>query len=70
MSDAPHPESNGHLGYYIEHGISPVTYRTDDIGAHFDRRDSLYRSLGLPSIAFKSADVLEVAPGSGQNSLY
>ncbi|MGB7120125.1 MAG: methyltransferase domain-containing protein [Bradyrhizobium sp.] len=70
MSDAPHPESKGHLGYYIEHGISPVTYRTDDIGAHFDRRDSLYRSLGLPPIAFKGADVLEVAPGSGQNSLY
>lgn len=69
MSNAP-PESVGHLGYYLHHGISPVTYRTDDIQAHFDRRDSLYRSLGLPPIAFKDADVLEVAPGSGQNSLY
>lgn len=70
MSETSRPESAGHLGYYIQHGISPVTYRTDDIGAHFDRRDSLYRSLGLPPIAFKGADVLEVAPGSGQNSLY
>jgi SAM-dependent methyltransferase len=70
VSDASHPESTGHLGYYIQHGISPVTYRSDDIGDHFERRDSLYRSLGLPPIAFKGANVLEVAPGSGQNSLY
>jgi 2-polyprenyl-3-methyl-5-hydroxy-6-metoxy-1,4-benzoquinol methylase len=70
VSELTDPESTGHLGYYIQHGISPVTYRTDDIGAHFDRRDSLYRSLGLPPLAFKNADVLEVAPGSGQNSLY
>jgi hypothetical protein len=70
VSELTQPESTGHLGYYIQHGISPVTYRTDDIGAHFDRRDSLYRSLGLPPIAFKGVDVLEVAPGSGQNSLY
>jgi hypothetical protein len=70
VSDLAQPESTGHLSYYIQHGISPVSYRTDDIGAHFDRRDSLYRSLGLPSVAFKGADVLEVAPGSGQNSLY
>ena len=70
MSDTVQPESAGHLGYYLEHGISPVSYRTDDFGAHLDRRDSLYRSLGLPPVAFKGVDVLEVAPGSGQNSLY
>jgi SAM-dependent methyltransferase len=62
--------TGGHLAYYKEHGISPVTYDLSDLQAHFDRRDSLYRGLGLPGIAFKGCDVLEVAPGSGQNGLY
>jgi len=68
---APSPASgDGHLAYYLRHGISPVRYHVEEMAAHLDRRDSLYRSLGLPPIAFKGADVLEVAPGSGQNSLY
>jgi 2-polyprenyl-3-methyl-5-hydroxy-6-metoxy-1,4-benzoquinol methylase len=37
---------------------------------HFDRRGSLYRTLGLVPLMFRNARVLEVAPGSGQNSLY
>lgn len=60
----------GHLGYYKRYGISPVRYDIGDIAMHFDRRDSLYRSLGLPAVAFKGSRVLEVAPGSGENSLY
>ena len=60
----------GHLQYYREHGISPVHYEMDDFQAHLSRRDSLYRSLGLPPVAFKGCSVLEVAPGTGQNSLY
>jgi len=62
--------SGGHLGYYLQYGISPVRYQMDDVEAHFDRRDSLYRSLGLPPVAFRGSRVLEVAPGSGQNSMY
>jgi SAM-dependent methyltransferase len=60
----------GHLEYYKTHGITPVHYQTGDLGAHLGRRDSLYRSLGLPPAAFKGVSVLEVAPGTGQNSLY
>ena len=67
--DAPHPNS-GHLEYYEEHSISPVHYRMEDVESHFGRRDSLYRTLGLPPVAFRGARVLEIAPGSGQNSLY
>lgn len=67
--DANEP-SGGHLRFYKEHGISPVRYRVEDLRSHLERRDSLYRSLGLPPIAFRGARVLEVAPGSGQNSLY
>jgi 2-polyprenyl-3-methyl-5-hydroxy-6-metoxy-1,4-benzoquinol methylase len=62
--------SEGLLQYYERQGISPVRYDLDDIEAHFDRRDSLYRALGLPPAAFCGARVLEVAAGSGQNSLY
>ena len=60
----------GHLSYYAEHGISPVRYEMAGLGEHFDRRDALYRMAGLSPVAFRGARVLEVAPGSGQNSLY
>jgi 2-polyprenyl-3-methyl-5-hydroxy-6-metoxy-1,4-benzoquinol methylase len=59
-----------HLDYYNKHGISPVHYIATSVQEHFERRASLYRSLGLPPLAFRGARVLEVAVGSGQNSLY
>lgn len=62
--------AGGHLDYYKQHGIAPVQYQMDNFREHQERRDSLYRSLGLPPVAFKGAAVLEVAPGTGQNSLY
>jgi SAM-dependent methyltransferase len=64
------PTTGGHLEYYKAHGIAPVLYQTQDLGAHLERRDSLYRSLGVPPVAFRGARVLEIAPGTGQNSLY
>ncbi len=63
-------EQSGHLKYYRAQGISPVRYQMRSLSEHFDRRDSLYRTIGLPPAAFKGCRVLEVAPGSGQNSLY
>ncbi len=62
--------NKSHLDYYNKHGISPVHYIASSDQEHFERRASLYRSLGLPSLAFRGARVLEVAVGSGQNSLY
>jgi 2-polyprenyl-3-methyl-5-hydroxy-6-metoxy-1,4-benzoquinol methylase len=70
MTEETYAPATGHLDYYKEHGISPVRYDLSDLDAHLDRRDFLYRSLGLPPIAFKGVAVLEVAAGSGQNSLY
>lgn len=70
MTVHPTKPTGGHLQYYRQHAISPVHYRIENINSHFDRRDSLYRSLGLPPVAFREARALEVAPGSGQNSLY
>jgi len=66
----PTTAAGGHLAFYTRHGISPVHYASAGLGEHFQRRDALYRAVGLPPIAFKGARVLEVAPGSGQNSLY
>jgi 2-polyprenyl-3-methyl-5-hydroxy-6-metoxy-1,4-benzoquinol methylase len=59
-----------HLDFYIQNGISPVHYVTGTLREHFERRASLYRSLGLLPLSVRGARVLEVAVGSGQNSLY
>jgi 2-polyprenyl-3-methyl-5-hydroxy-6-metoxy-1,4-benzoquinol methylase len=59
-----------HLEFYRKHDIAPVDYRMDDLDAHLQRRGSLYRMLGLLPGALRGADVLEVAAGTGQNSLY
>jgi SAM-dependent methyltransferase len=62
--------ATGHLDYYTRHGINPVRYDTSDLRRHLERRASLYRTLGITPLAVRGARVLEVAPGTGQNSLY
>jgi 2-polyprenyl-3-methyl-5-hydroxy-6-metoxy-1,4-benzoquinol methylase len=57
------------LKFYEKHGISPVSQDIGDIGLHFHRRIGLYRTLGITPLFFKNRDVLEVAPGSGYNSI-
>lgn len=59
-----------HLDYYRQHGIAPVNYDLSDMAAHLQRREALYNKLGLPPVAFRGSSVLEVAAGTGQNSLY
>lgn len=59
-----------HLAFYKELGVSPVHQDISDIGKHLDRRCSLYRSLGVLPSLIRNARVLEVAPGSGHNSLF
>ena len=58
------------LEYYIREGISPVHYDLSDLNKHFQIRASLYRLLGLIPSFFKGKDIIEVAPGSGHNSIY
>lgn len=58
------------LDYYGIHDISPVVQDISDLGRHFDRRASLYRSLGIPPLYVHGRDVIEFGPGSGFNSLY
>jgi 2-polyprenyl-3-methyl-5-hydroxy-6-metoxy-1,4-benzoquinol methylase len=64
------PRTATHLAYYLQHGLNPVQYEMSDLTRHLQRRGSLYRVLGLPAKLFANSRILEVAPGSGQNSLY
>ena len=58
------------LEYYMKEGISPVHYKIKNLKKHFQIRSSLYRLLGIIPNFFNRKDVLEVAPGSGHNSIY
>lgn len=60
---------NGYIDFYGENGISPVNQNIDKIEVHYRRRQKLYRQLGVPTIAFKNAEMLEVGPGGGHNAL-
>lgn len=59
-----------HLQYYREHQITPVRYDLRSMDSHLSRRFALYSKLGLLPLTFANASVLEVAAGTGQNSLY
>ena len=58
------------LEHYLKEKISPVNYDIPNLKKHFQIRGSLYRLLGLIPSFFKGKNVLEVGPGSGQNSIY
>ena len=59
-----------HLSFYQSNNVSPVLQDVADARKHLIRREMLYRSLGLSSTYFRDRSVLEVGPGSGQNSLH
>ena len=59
-----------HLDFYREFGVSPVSQDTMVWQQHLQRRESLYLSLGVPAVFVEGKRVLEVGPGSGQNSIY
>ena len=58
------------VDFYIKNNISPVSQDISGLKKHFQRRDSLLRSLGLPNILFCNAEILEFGPGSGHNTTY
>jgi SAM-dependent methyltransferase len=58
------------LSFYQDNEIAPVHQDTDDLASHFHRRQVLYQQLGLQPSAFRDRRVLEIGPGTGQNSLF
>ena len=60
---------NDQIKYYGEMNISPEHQNIDDIEQHYERRAKLYRQCGIPEIVFRDAEMLEVGPGSGYNTL-
>lgn len=60
---------NDFLEYYGKHNISPVKQDISNMELHYERRKKLYRQCGIPALAFRNADVLEVGPGGGYNTL-
>jgi SAM-dependent methyltransferase len=58
------------IDYYRANDISPVAQDITDLRKHFERRDSLYRSLRIPPRYVRGRDVLEFGPGSGHNSIH
>jgi SAM-dependent methyltransferase len=62
-------DSRPYVGFYRQHGISPVAQDISDAKRHFDRREALYRQLGIPPSLLAGRIILELGPGSGHNSI-
>jgi len=63
-------KSHAFVTFYSDNSISPVSQDITDLDKHFQRRESLFRSIGiLPTVVHKSS-ILEFGPGSGHNAIY
>lgn len=60
---------NEQLEYYLTYDISPEHQNIDDIETHYARRKKLYRQCGIPELAFRDAEILEVGPAGGYNTI-
>jgi len=58
------------VDFYIKHNISPVSKDISDVEVHFQKRESLFRHLGIIPNFLKNKTVLEFGPGGGHNSIY
>ncbi len=58
------------IDFYRDNKVSPVRQNIENLRAHFERRESLYRHLGILPSYMRGRKVVEIGPGSGFNSLY
>ncbi len=58
------------VDFYRDNEISPVHQDLGDMQRHFERRQNLYRTMGIPGHLLAGRDVLEFGVGSGHNALY
>ena len=52
------------IDFYDKHKISPVSQDISDLQAHFNRREALYRHLGVVPSFLRGKTVLEFGPGA------
>jgi 2-polyprenyl-3-methyl-5-hydroxy-6-metoxy-1,4-benzoquinol methylase len=57
------------IDFYNSIGFAPTSQQSDLRAEHKKNRDNLYRKLGLHTSTWTNASVLEVGPGSGENSI-
>lgn len=57
------------VDFYRANGISPVSQDIADLQRHYERRESLYRLLGIAPGAVAGKRVAEFGPGSGHNAI-
>ncbi len=57
------------VDFYRANGISPVSQDIADLQRHYERRESLYRLLGIAPGAVTGKRVAEFGPGSGHNAI-
>jgi SAM-dependent methyltransferase len=58
----------GFLDYYGARGVIPVSQTATGPDVRRRQRLGLYRTLGIPAIAFRGSRVIEFGPGTGDNS--
>lgn len=58
------------VDFYATYNISPVSQDISDLEKHFQRRESLFRALGILPAFVANRTLLEFGPGSGHNALY
>lgn len=59
-----------YINFYLKQKILPWRQDLKDLEAHFQRRKSLYRHLGILPSFVRGRSVLELGPGSGHNSIF
>ena len=58
------------VDFYTKHDISPVQQDIFSLEKHFQRRESLYKILGIIPVFLKGKKIIEFGPGSGHNAIY
>jgi ubiquinone/menaquinone biosynthesis C-methylase UbiE len=59
-----------YVDFYRQEEISPVAQDISDLDRHFQRRQALYRHLGISPGLVAGKSIIEFGPGSGHNALY
>lgn len=61
--------NNTMLNFCVNNKITTEHIDIDGYGEYIQKRKNLYRQLGIPILAIKDADILEVGPGVGHNTI-